>query len=82
MSVELPDEEVFGRFGWIVGMQSDALADLLYQLSEDDLELLTAIFVDGDSQTEVAQRRGVSCAAISKRYKRIIGFLREKLSHE
>ena len=82
MSVTISAEDVFGRFGWITGMQNDALVELLYRLPDDDRELLTALFVDQFTQTEIAVRWGVSCAAINKRYKRILHFLRESLSGE
>ena len=80
MSVTIHGENIFGRFGWIADIRDDRLAELIYQLSDDDRELLTFLLVDQLTQTEVAALWGVSNAAVSKRYKRILRFLRESLS--
>lgn len=80
MSVTIQGKDVFGRFGWIADFRDDRLSDLIYQLSEEDIELLTFLLVDQLTQTEVATLWGVSNAAVSKRYKRILRFLRESLS--
>ena len=80
MSVSIQDEDVLGRFGWMTGMLNERLAVLMDRLSDKDRELLTALFADQLSQTEVAAQWGVSNAAISKRYKRVLRFLRDSLS--
>lgn len=71
------DEMSFsGRHSWIETIENQRLAVRLKQLSDDDLELLTFLVLEGHSQRELARKWGCTQAAISQRYKRIIDFLK------
>lgn len=55
------------RFDWLHSLEDTRLGAIMDICSEDEAELLTLIFFEGYTQTEMARRREVSCAAISKR---------------
>ena len=57
--------------GWIEEIENSRLWEGLSVLSDKDKELLTLYIVYGYTMVEVAEKQGVSQAAISKRFSRI-----------
>ena len=57
--------------GWIKEIENSRLWEGLSVLSDKDKELLTLYIVYGYTMVEVAEKQGVSQAAISKRFSRI-----------
>lgn len=71
MSCSFDESMLSGRFAWVETIERSELVDKLKQLKTEDLELLTMLVVDGYSQSEIAQMRGCSKNAISKKIIRI-----------
>ena len=67
------------RFSWIEEIEDEQLCQALKLLSDDYLEILTELLVDKLSQTEIAQKRGVSRKAINNKISRIKKFLKKFL---
>lgn len=59
------------RFGWIEEIENKKIYKALKSLPQDYLEILTDQVVDGLSQTEIAQKRGISRKAINNKIARI-----------
>ena len=55
------------RFAWVDEMENDELYRKIISLPERDLDLLTLIALEGYSQREVAEIRGIAPAAICKK---------------
>ena len=66
------------RFWWVEEIESPRLLRGLRKLSQEDIEFLTLLFIEGYSQEECAVRMHSSQSAISRRYKRIMGVFTEK----
>ena len=66
-----PDTATTGRYGWIDDIGDERLLERLHKLKKADIELLTLIWFDGYTQTDVARMWGYSKSAISSRMKRI-----------
>ena len=49
-AVDLDETLIGGRYGWIESVEDEQLLDKLKRLSQDDLELLTLVAIDGYSQ--------------------------------
>ena len=60
-----------GHLGWIEEIENFALYCAVSKLSEAQKELLTLIYHDGYTQTEVAEIYHTTISAINKRMKRI-----------
>ena len=59
------------RFGWVEEIEDRRLYEAVKKLSADDLELLTQVFFEGVSQIEIARRKGVNKATVTKWIRRI-----------
>lgn len=70
--------ELSGRYAWIDTISDDALSRKLRDLSEDELELLTLLAIEGYTQREIARKVHCSQNAISKRLIKIKRILKEK----
>ena len=66
-----PDTATTGRYGWMDDIGDERLLKRLHKLKEADIELLTLIWFDGYTQTDVARMWSYSKSAISSRLKRI-----------
>ena len=66
-----PDMAMTGRYGWVDDISDERLFERLRKLKEADIELLTLIWFEGYTQTDVARMWGYSKSAISSRMKRI-----------
>ena len=64
------------RYSWIEEIENPQLATALKRLSEDDLEIITELVVDNLSQREIAKKRGVKEAAVSRKIGRLKDFLK------
>ena len=65
------------RFDWIEQIEREELYCAVRALSERDKELLTELFILGLSQTEIARRRGVNKATVTKWMNRLKKFFRK-----
>lgn len=65
------------RYGWLSGIENEELFRRLCKLSQDDMELLTLLMVDGYRQVDIARIKGCSRNVISKRLKKIKKILLE-----
>lgn len=59
------------RNSWIEDVTDEHLYELLHNLKEADLELITMLVIEGYTVVEVARLKEVSHQAISKRWKKI-----------
>lgn len=74
-----PDEMTFhedfysgDRFGWIENIKDETLYEAINSLSEDEKELLTLIYVEKNTLTEIAKDvYGISVKGVSKRKAKI-----------
>lgn len=71
LSVEFERQELSGRYAWLQEIGNEKLYQSLCRLGEKDLELLTLVVMEGNSQVEVAKLWGCSESAISQRMKKI-----------
>ena len=69
-SVEMSMSET-GRYGWLEDIKDDSLYDCLISMNENDLEIVTMLFVEGFTVVEIAELKKVSHQAISKKWNRI-----------
>lgn len=60
-----------GRYGWIDTMENTALYGAISKLTSDQKELLTLLYRDGYTQTEVAALLHSNLLAINKRVSRL-----------
>ena len=60
-----------GRYGWIDAMENTALYGAISKLTTDQKELLTLLYRDGYTQTEVAALLHSNLLAINKRVSRL-----------
>ena len=60
-----------GRYGWIDAMENTALYGAVSELTPDQKELLTLLYRDGYTQTEVAALLHSNLLAINKRVSRL-----------
>lgn len=60
-----------GRYGWIDAMENTALYGAISKLTSDQKELLTLLYRDGYTQTEVAALLHSNLLAINKRVSRL-----------
>ena len=60
-----------GRYGWIDAMENVALYGAISELTPDQKELLTLLYRDGYTQTEVAALLHSNLLAINKRVSRL-----------
>lgn len=79
LSVCHPDICEWGRLDWMEDIDTLEIAVWIKSQSEQNIELLTLIIVDGHKQKEIAELWGCSDAAISKRMKSIRNSLLEIL---
>ena len=59
------------RFSWIEDIDNEKLYEVLHNMNENDLDLLTMLVIEGYGVVEVARLKDVSHQAISKRWKKI-----------
>lgn len=66
-----------GRFDWIEQIERKELYRAVRALSDSDKELLTELLILGLSQTEIARRRGVNKATVTKWMNRLKKYFRK-----
>lgn len=71
MSTEMSFAKEDERNSWIEDVTDEHLYELLHNLKEADLELITMLVIEGYTVVEVASLKEVSHQAISKRWKKI-----------
>ncbi len=76
LSVSIEDSEKKSRYWWIEELSNPVLVEKIYQLSEDDKELLTLYVMDGFSQSDLSAVYGISQKNICKKLQRIKKFLK------
>lgn len=59
------------RYSWIDEIENEEIAEAIYDLPRDYIEILTDIIVDGLSQAEIARKRNVGRSAIANKINRI-----------
>lgn len=77
LSTNFEEMEVLGRYAWIDTISDVALFKKLKNLTEDELELLTLLAIEGYTQPEIAGKMQCSQNAISKRLIKIKKILKE-----
>ena len=78
LSTSFNEMEFSGRYAWIDTISDDALSKKLRDLSDEELELLTLLALEGYTQREIARKMHCSQNAISKRLIKIKRILNEK----
>lgn len=73
------DCEVYSekRYSWIEEIDNSELYNVLHELKDSDIELLTMIAFEGYSVVEISKMQGVSHQAISKKIKRLKKILKK-----
>lgn len=71
MSTEMSFAKEDERNSWIEDVTDEHLYELLHNLTEADLDLLTMLVIEGYTVVEVARLKEVSHQTISKRWKKI-----------
>jgi RNA polymerase sigma factor (sigma-70 family) len=77
LSTSFDEMELSGRYAWIETISDDELSKKLKRLSDDELELLTLLAIEGYTQREIARKMHCSQNAISKRLIKIRRILKE-----
>lgn len=75
LSMTFDETDFEGRYAWIDSIDNPQIAGKLKKLSQQDLEILTLLAIEGYSQRELAAQMGCSQNAISKRVKKIRALL-------
>ena len=70
-----------GRYGWIDAMENTALYGAISKLTTDQKELLTLLYRDGYTQTEVAALLHSNLLAINKRVSRLQNRIRNLVAN-
>lgn len=65
------------RFSWIDEIDNEQLVERLKRLSAEELDLITRIAMDEQTQSEVAAELGVNQSTISRRLEKIIKILKK-----
>ncbi|MGB4440077.1 MAG: sigma factor-like helix-turn-helix DNA-binding protein [Sedimentibacter sp.] len=78
LSASFDETELSGRYAWIDTISDDVLSKKLKRLSDDELELLTLLAIEGYTQREIARKMHCSQNAVSKRLIKIRRILKEK----
>lgn len=78
LSTSFDEVELSGRYAWIDTISDDALSRKLRDLSDDELELLTLLALEGYTQREISRKMHCSQNAISKRLIKIKRILKGK----
>lgn len=78
LSTSFDEEDFLGRHDWIDTISNDALSKKLKDLSNDELELLTLLAIEGYTQREIARIMHCSQNAIYKRLIKIKRILKDK----
>ena len=65
------DSGYHSRYSWILDVEDEGLSRRLQKLSQEDLELLTLMVVDGYRQADIARMKGCSRNAVYKKLKKI-----------
>jgi len=65
------------RFSWIDEIDDEQLVERLNRLSAEELDLITRIAMDEQTQSEVAAELGVNQSTISRRLEKIIKILKK-----
>lgn len=76
LSVTFDEEDFAGRYAWVNAIGNADLSAKLTKLHAKDIELLTAIVIEGHDQRELAEKWHCSQSAISQRLKKIKEFLK------
>lgn len=79
LTVEIDRNDV-NRYAWVDEIENERLGIALKSMPQDYIELLTEIVIEGKTQKEIAQERGVVKSAISNKMKRIEKIIRESFS--
>lgn len=59
------------RFGWVEEIENPKLIQAIRELDKYELEILTEMVIDGFTQTEIAEAKGVSQQSISKKFMKV-----------
>lgn len=70
LSVIFDEEDFSGRYAWVNAIGNVDLSAKLAKLHAKDIELLTAIVIEGHDQHELAEKWHCSQSAISQRLKK------------
>ena len=79
LTASIEDSGTESRYWWVEEIDNHALAKALKNLSQDQIELLTLMVVDGYGQAEIAGIMNVSQSAISQRLTTIKKILKSTL---
>lgn len=69
----------YSRYAWIDEIEDEILAKDIKKLSSGDVDLLTEYLFEGYSLTEIAEKKGVSQQAVSKKFKKIKNIFKNRL---
>lgn len=76
LSVTFDEDDFSGQYAWVNAIGNVDLSAKLARLHVKDIELLTAIVIEGRGQRELAEKWHCSQSAISQRLKKIKEFLK------
>lgn len=71
LSTRITEDDLTGRFDWIQTIDDEVIATKLLAMSDDDIELLTLIVIDGYAQKEIAAAQGCAQSNIAQKIARI-----------
>ena len=77
LSTSFDEMDFSGRYAWIDTISNEGLSKKLRDLSDNDLELLTLLAIEGYTQREIARKMHCSQNAISKKVIKIKRILKE-----
>lgn len=78
LTVEMDCSEV-NRYSWTDEIDNETVARIITKLPMQDIELLTKIFVDGFSLTEIACMDNITQQAVSKKLQKIKSIFQNRL---
>lgn len=67
LSTTIEDLSTVSRYWWIESINDHRLAKALKALSDEDKEILTLYIIDGFTQTEIAEKKGIQQKRVSRR---------------
>lgn len=79
LTVTIDTYKPYARYGWIEEIENPLLLKAIKELTEEQIELVTLLFIEGYSNNETAQIMGLSPQATTNRVTRIKKIFKEIL---
>ena len=71
LSVEMPLTDPDRRYGWIDELDDEELVRAIRRLDNEELDLITNLSIEGLSQVEIANGRGVTKQTVNEKWQKI-----------